>query len=246
VVGCIFDVIKRSSEEPTLQFTIVTCEPREIRVAIDGKKRPAIQCAIPFGLGGIKWAEADGGAFGLQAGRMYPIYIQSHAVRRLRERLSATHCPEYAIELGLMTSIFDLAVIDRQGDRCLIEFHICGIRIGYLAARMVEDKIVIVTFLFLTMEGTPENRLLKRRLGVTGRDITYLGLDRLETFLSPDVIANKQLMSELRECGCGELLHLERLRSPQVTENGRAEEIRRYLRLTEGDKQKQFHRLGVA
>jgi hypothetical protein len=232
VYGCILDVVKSTPAESTARFTLITSEPREIRVAIDGKVRPAFQFAIPLELKGINWAEADGGAFGLVSSQMYPIYIQSHAIRRLRERLSTTFFPEFTIQLGLMNSITDLAVIERQGDRCLIEFKLCGIRIGYLASRVVDGKIVIVTFLFLTMEGTPENRLLKRRHGVTSRDISYMGLDRFETFLSPDVIVDRQLTGVLNECGCGELLYLERLRSPQAAENERAEEIRRYLGLT--------------
>jgi len=108
---------------------------------------------------------------------------------------------------------------------------------------VVEDKIVLVTFLFLTMEGTPENHLLKRTLGVASHDIRFTRLDRLETYLTADVIADERLMGVLEKCGCGQLRNLERIRSNEATERGRAEEIKQYLGLGEADGSRRWDRL---
>ena len=243
VVGCYFHVATDLAEDPPIRFTLVGTTPQEIRIAIDGNVRPAFRCALPEFLKGTRWVEVDGGAFGLEAGRKYPVYIQSHAAYRLRERLSATELPGFTIFMGLCYSLAKPTAIEPNGDRCLIDFNLRGIRIGYLAARVIQDKIVIVTFLFLTMEGTPENRLLKRILGVTSHDIRFMRLDRLETYLTPDVIADERLMGVLEKCGCGQLRNLERFRSDEATERGRAEKIKQYLGLGEADGSRRWDRL---
>jgi hypothetical protein len=151
------------------------------------------------------------------------------ALHRLRERLAASAMPEVFVHLGLMTSLAELTVVDRDGDRYLVAFHFLGIRIGYLVARVVEGMILITSFLLLTMEGTPEGRLLRQRLRLTRRDIEHERLDRLETFLTPDVLADKDLVRVLEESGCGSLLALARIGFPHVAVEGRAEDLKRFL-----------------
>src|SRR5207302_802619 len=98
----------------------------------------------------------------------------------------------------------------RRVYRCQLPDGLRGIRAvscdGCLVARVVGNQVVLRTFLFLTMEGTPEARELSRRLGLSRPDIEYEGLDRLETFLSPSFRADAELAELLRECGCGSLL----------------------------------------
>jgi hypothetical protein len=101
-------------------------------------------------------------------------------------------------------------------------------------ARAVEDKIVVTTFLFLTMAGTQQHRLLREKLRLSRRDIEYEGLDRLETFLTPDVLADEDLVKVLEDAGCGSLLALARDGFPDTVVGCRAEELKRFLRITDG------------
>jgi hypothetical protein len=238
VFGCLLEDQGFFPGKPVFQLTLLGSEPREIRVEIDGQGRPAFQCAVPWGFDGIQWMECGGAALGLDSGRQYPVFLQSHALRRLRERLKSRLVPEVTLQIGLMCSLAELTVVERRGDRWLIAFHLRGIRVGYLVARVFQDKVVITTFLLLTMEGTPECRLLKRNLGLTRRDIEYEGLDRLETFLAPDVLADKDLVRVLEESGCGSLLALARDGFSQTAVAGRAEELKRFLRITGGANRK--------
>jgi hypothetical protein len=212
-------------------------------VAIDGKPRRAFQCAIPWLLEGIWWVECEGGALGLDGGQKYPVFLQSHALHRLRERLAPSVIPEPAIHLGLMCSLAGPRVMPSEGDSYRIDFHFKDARVGYLVGRVVEGKLVITTFLFLTMEGTPEGRLLKEKLRLSRRDIEYEGLDRLETFLTPDVLADKELGKVLEDCGCGSLLALARDGFPHTAAGSRAEELRRFLGIAQGAGQKLYRRL---
>ncbi len=172
------------------------------------------QCGTPLGLDGIWWAEADGADFGLPAGGKHRIYIQPHALHRLWERLPLGRYAKEVTQSGLLESLGNLTVVERHGDGFLVEYRLLGLRVGYLIARPAHGKVVVTTFLFLTMQGTPECRLLEERLQLTRRDIQYEGLDRLETFLDHDLHADAGLVELLKECGCGPLLTLGRRFSP--------------------------------
>jgi hypothetical protein len=105
---------------------------------------------------------------------------------------------------------------------------------------VAQETIVIITFLFLTMTGTPESRLLREKLRLHRPDIEYLSLDRLETFLSPDILRDEELVALLEESGCGSLLNLARSHFPYEVLKERAREIRQFLRLPDKPNQKQL------
>jgi hypothetical protein len=88
------------------------------------------------------------------------------------------------------------------------------------------------------MAGTPEFRLLQGKRRLARRDIEYEGLDRVETFMTPGVRAEKDLVKVLEECGCGSLLALKEGEFPHSRTANLAEELKRYLRLTDGGGQK--------
>jgi hypothetical protein len=230
--GCVLSKIGDRQARFAHELTLYRSEPRVIHVVIHGERHRAYQWAFPTAFEGIKWVECDGAVFGLEHGRNYPIFLQSHALRRLRERLAASLITEVTLQQGLMFSLIEPNVVERQEDGYLIEFHLGGTRVGYLVARVNQDTILVNTFLLLTMSGTPENRLLRHKLGLTRRDIEYEGLDRLETFLAPDILADEQLVRVLEECGCGPLLTLARDGFPHKVEDSRAEELKRFLRIT--------------
>jgi hypothetical protein len=220
---------------PVCRFVLERTEPQPDRVVIDGKARPAYPCTIPWHLNGTRQMTIAGAALGLKANHEYPVFLQGHALRRLRERLSPSRIPEVAIHFGLISSLADVVVAERASDKYLLAFHLNGTRVGYLAARLLPDKVVVTTFLFLTMEGTPEFRLLREKLRLTRPDIEFVGLDRLETFLADDVNADPELVRVLEECGCRPLLDLARGRFPHVDVGDRAVDLRRFLILPKAD-----------
>jgi hypothetical protein len=233
VVGCLLTVPNSTPGQPVFRVTLLRNEPRPVRAEIDGLQRPAYQCGLPLWTDGIVWIEADGELFGLDAGRKHPVCIQSHALRKLKERFPADGTVEEVVQYGMLESLTDLCVVERQGDSYWIAYHVGGRRLGYLVARVAQGKIVITTFLFLTMEGTPEFRKLREKLGLCRRDIQHEGLDRLETFLSPAILQDQDLVRLLEECGCGSLLALARDGFPYYPVRDRAGDLRKFLRLPE-------------
>jgi hypothetical protein len=202
-------------------------------VVIDGIERRAYRCGLPWWLQGVRWLECDGAALGLEEGRKYPIFIQSHALHKLRERLPEELLTERDIHMGLLESLTDFRVERLEEDAYRIEYHLTGHRVGYLTARVAQGKVVITTFLFLTMSGTREGRQLQEKLRLTRWDIEYQGLDRLGTFLSTDIHQDPSLAAVLEKCGCGSLLALARSGFAPEQVPGRAEELKRYLLISE-------------
>ena len=62
------------------------------------------------------------------------------------------------------------------------------------------------TFLFLTMQGTPEARCLRQKLGLSRKDIEYFKLDNFFTLACSDLGEDPELRRTLGECGCDYLL----------------------------------------
>jgi hypothetical protein len=118
------------------------------------------------------------------------------------------------------------------------EFHLScrdggGIRIGYFVGNVIGGKVLIRTFLFLTMQGTPESKLLYQRLGVRRADIERLGLDELATYLYTDLGDDEQLARILTDCGCGGLLELRNTWNAGGSKRECARQIRAHLRIRE-------------
>jgi hypothetical protein len=174
----------------------------------------------------ITWPSLRQDATGSQ-GR-YPVYAQSHAIQRLHERLPFD--PRHYVDELLWASLLEPVIVERQGEDCLIEYRMGNDRLGYLVARELDGKIVIRTFLFLTMQGTPEARLLHGRLRLRRPDIEHHRLDDLRTFMLTDIEADPELLRLFEECGCGHLLTLLREEFKGHRVQGIAAELRQYLR----------------
>ena len=112
----------------------------------------------------------------------------------------------------------------------LVEFRLNGIKVGYLLGQVVGQDVLIDTFLFLTMDGTPEGTQLWKHLRLSRHDKEYLGLDDMETFAITDLRNDSELVSLLDTCGCGKLFDLfHPLKDPV---RGYAQELKAYMKMT--------------
>jgi hypothetical protein len=70
------------------------------------------------------------------------------------------------------------------------------------------DFVFVKTFLFLTMQGTPESKCLRQKLRLSRNDIEYFKLDSLFTLAWSDLGEDPEVRRALAECGCDYLLDL--------------------------------------
>ena len=119
------------------------------------------------------------------------------------------------------------------GGDLLVEYRIQNYRLGYLVVTPLKDLVAVRTFLFLTMERTPEARMLKTKLRLTRRDVDWLGLHELAAFTQTDLRNDEELRSLFEKCGCGHLFELAEDGYGDFAPQPKAfaAEMRKYLRM---------------
>lgn len=183
--------------------------PEKAMFVIDGQPRPAFKvsgCWPGTGLFNIKLRPSELGLTGNVLDIPLDVYIQSHALQRLSERIDTIsfHIAHFFVLISLLEP---KAITDSCG-KILIEYCIDKFKAGYLRADIVNGSILIRTFLFLTNNGTPEGKKLEQMTGLGKLDKKYLAIDKLSAFMSSDIRSNEAVMEILRKAGCENLLNL--------------------------------------
>ena len=99
-----------------------------------------------------------------------------------------------------------------------------GVREGFIASAGVSK-----TFLFITMQGTPEARRLWEELKLRRPDVEYYQLDRPETFLLSDLVLDPDLSAALGKCGLDHLLANRPMEFQWPFEKKCAQSLQKYL-----------------
>jgi hypothetical protein len=232
ILGCTLDVRPAHNGKAQTFVRVLAERPERVNVKLEGDSRPASRLGSCFGPTGLQWASWPAEVVGLpdSGDAPLPVYAQSHALRQLHERLDVPNAGQW-MEFFLVQSMSQPQIASRSRGDLLVEFRIGELKAGYLVARVAARRVVVRTFLFLTMRGTPEGDRLYERLRLKPVEAKWLGLHRLSSFTQTDLLHDPELRALLEECGCG---HLSQLRgqqdfSPLVV--GYAEEMRKYLRM---------------
>ena len=158
------------------------------------------------------------------------VYIQKHALERMKERLDCI-IPQLQ-NTFLMQSVIQCNVVTNKKGRQLLEFRIDDAKVGYLVFNYTEGIVVIRTFLLITNNDTPEGEKLERQLGVEKLDKQYLGIDKLSAFAISDIEQKPTLKRTFEKAGCNGLFNI----SKYISDNNNnqihnAEKIMHYLEL---------------
>ena len=131
----------------------------------------------------------------------------------------------------IVSAILHTKPILTDNAKLLFPLQLGRIRLGYLSAVITGDKLVVLTFLFLTNNGTPEGKKLHDLIGLQKEDKKYLGIDKLSTFICSDIRQNEKLKDLFCKAGCGALFEISGayLDQPNQKEISCAAYIARYL-----------------
>ena len=91
-----------------------------------------------------------------------------------------------AINYTLWENTHTISKFENYRSYLLLPFKVFDVKIGYLVANIISEKLLFRTFLFITHRGTPEGDRLKALTGLGKHDISYLCIDRLSTFANLD------------------------------------------------------------
>ena len=130
--------------------------PERVKIIAGGQSRPAFRCCLPVGALGLRevaWNARDCGF--PDDPREYPVFMQSHVLEQAEKRAPCSK-PIFPIVSSLTNPKF-LRISD---DHFLVEYRHLTYKLGYFVAAKLADCVLLKTFLFLTMQGTPESDLL--------------------------------------------------------------------------------------
>lgn len=227
LIACRLSWVAASATKIDLRIIILVRSPERTIITVDGKPRTAFRCGFAdrHGVSWFAWSADLVGEAG--SGERYPVYVQPHALQRLHERVPLTTSD---VHHSMLFSLGQPRIVEQQGDDLLVEFRLYNeVRLGYFRAQLVGRQILVRTFIFLTMDRTPEARQLQERLRLCRPDIEYFGLDRLETFLRSDINQDADLVEAFRECGCEHLLALTRTIGDRQSRAGFAVMLKEYM-----------------
>ena len=188
---------------------IYTHVPEKINIFIEGKSRPAYKVGWAFPQDDVQWIKIKPIQLGLANSFSeipMEVYIQSHALHRLTERIDCFDIG--TLHFNLFLSLNKLENVKNRNGNILIEYRLFDARAGYLCASIIDGVILIKTFLLLINSGTPEGQKFEEICGMEKLDKKYLGIDKLSAFMSSDIGENKVLRSIFKRADLTCLLEL--------------------------------------
>jgi len=178
------------------------------KISIEGNVRPAFRIGWTFRNDTFEWLyvlPVHLAITSLPEDLHIPVYIQDHAIRRIFERIDCIH--QNIVISSIYHSLKNCVSINDKG-KFIIEYKIIGVKVGYLSAIMVDGKLVIRTFLFLTFNGMPEGKRLEDFIGLKMLDTKYLKMDKLSSFMTGKLKENEELRSIFEKADCLHLVEL--------------------------------------
>ena len=81
---------------------------------------------------------------------------------------------------------------------------------GYFRGDIIEGRIILRTFLFITNNGTPEGDRLLANTGLKKEDKNYLAIDKISTFIKSDIDTNQRVKEIFVNAGCGSIFEIDK------------------------------------
>jgi hypothetical protein len=188
---------------------IKTCKIQSSSLIVDNIPRPVLRVGYAFPNFGIDWISIEAASLNLEgypSGASLDVYIQSHALQRLSERIDCFQIG--TLHYNMFISLKFPRVFYDSNHNILLEFRYFDVKAGYFLAEIIDEKLLIRTFLFITNNGTPEGQKLQSLTGLQKFDKKYLSLDKLSTFMTSDIGKNEIITELLISADCGCLLDL--------------------------------------
>ncbi|MBP1638773.1 MAG: hypothetical protein H6Q17_356 [Bacteroidetes bacterium] len=144
---------------------------------------------------------------GCEATRQLKVYVQNHALQRLKERMDTLN--PFFRNLVLVDAILGAEIVDAVNGQKLL---VCSRRekeiVGYLPFTVQNDCLLILSFLPISSWQTPEGSRLYKAVNLSKDDAIFLGMDKLSFFQKTDFDAIPLLKNALQEAGMWHLTNI--------------------------------------
>jgi hypothetical protein len=198
-------------ENPKMEIVVEVYgfKPKTTVLEIGGHKRPAFRLAVAKANTTIEWISIETSVLGNHYHgdkKQIEVYIQSHALKRFRERLDVLDTDAVNYLLWENTHTISSLIVYRGF--LLQAVKLFDVKIGYLVGSVIDDIFLFSTFLFITHSCSPEGDRLKKITGLGKEDISYWHIDRLSTFINLHEDKYPQLIKLFDEAGMGDIKEL--------------------------------------
>ncbi len=219
---------------PLIQVHKLNLKKEKLKIADQERTACLGHCVSLFGVSPISFEPNT-----IDNKEKIPVYIQDHAIIRLKERLGIIRPAGYLLDC-LGRSLAKPVVVGFDGESYLIEYKLYdNYKLGYLIVSKTENFALVRSFKFITMTGTPEFKKLTGILRATKHDVSYLGLDTMDVFINSDISKDEKLKSIFEKSDLGHLLELceivthgeDGIRFSSSSQQTIAKEIKEYFRV---------------
>jgi hypothetical protein len=191
------------------RIEVYSYAPEKIHVIWDHYSRPATRVCWVSTSEGVKFVTVKLADLGIEnyAGEMaLNVYIQSHAIVRLSERIDCID--KQLLYYFLYLSLINVKSCKGTNDTILIEYRIFRNKVGYLVVDIYGGNLIIRTFLLVTQNGTPEGNKLSEIYNLGKLEKSYMGIDKLSTFMTKELEHYEKLRDILHKVDCDVLIDL--------------------------------------
>ncbi len=228
-----YDLVETDNHSKYFCYKIKAYKPEIKYFKINGNKRHAYRIGFTNNQNEIEWMKLKYSDFKNTESNLdfeLDVYIQSHAISRIEERL------DYIFSVELNCSLFHSLIVANKiifKGKTLIEVNFINEKAGYLVADIVENTVLIKTFLFLTNDGTPEGEKLRELAGFNCIDKKYFEIDKLSTFMHSNIGKNEKLKNIFIDAGCEGLFNITSVNNDEYKKGAKAGSLLKYLSLNE-------------
>lgn len=219
-------VLEKSPGGKVYQNVIIHQYKTEVRIFnVDGKPRNGYLCFFFDAVDKFPIVFKKGTINNIKPVK---VYIQDHAINRIKERLKITYTGDMFYSIGL--SLINPKVACKDDDSYFLELHFNKNKVGYLIASFADDAVLIKSFKFITMSGTPEYQILKNKFKASRKDFEYLGMDTID-FINSDAFKDPELRQIFKSCNLSHLFELKKQLKFDEPEFSIADDIKKYFKL---------------
>jgi hypothetical protein len=224
---------KSDSSDFFFQLLINNYCPIKIPVRKDGKSRPAFEVCWGYSNQGLFRLSFEPRQLGLTAqldSASLPVYIQSHALDRLRERIDCV--AEFILLTNIFSSLSLCSFYRGPNDTYHFDYRLLDKKVGYLVGSIYQGIVLINTFLFITNNGTHEGDKLAQITKMQKMDKEYLAIDKLSAFYESDLLENPVVKQLFTDAGCVDIFEIDPamlVKKEQDNKRPLAEKILSYL-----------------
>jgi len=154
-----------------------------------------------------------------------PVYVQNHALHRIRQRLDCVDNIYVNTVFGL-SFMLPKFITATNGQRMIRAIDMSAKPIGYFPFLKQDGAILILSFLPLSSPITPEGSVLYKELGIKIDDSKYIGLDKLSFYIETDLEALPKLKQALNNAN---MWHLTEIKPETPTERRDDQILKRFF-----------------